>query len=71
MSDTYAVYGGWVPNTAADLAFCEAEPYITPAGVVPEWVVAMRAAAAECIAGHPAGLAGRTHCGRFGCQGVR
>lgn len=65
-----AEYGGWVPNTLTDLLECERDPYITPSGVVPGWVLALRAAAAECVAGHPAGLADRSRCGRFGCRGA-
>jgi hypothetical protein len=67
----YAVYGSWVPNTPEDFAECERDPYITPAGVVPEWVTALHAAGAECQAGHPAGLTGRQFCGFQRCGGVR
>lgn len=66
---TYPTYGGWQPSTLTDLVDCEADPYITPAGIVPDWVLSLQAAAAECRAGHPAGLVGRTHCGVFGCRG--
>jgi hypothetical protein len=65
-----AVYGGWHPNTAADLLACEQDPYITLAGVTPDWVLKLRAAALECVSGHPSGLLGRARCGRFGCNGV-
>lgn len=41
------VYGGWEPTTAGDLALCEADPYITQAGVVPAWVLELRAAVAS------------------------
>jgi hypothetical protein len=67
---TYDVYGGWQPTTLTDLVEVEADPYITPVGVTPEWVLAIRAAGEECSNGHPAGLTGRTHCGMFGCRGV-
>ena len=66
----YAVFGGWYPNTAAELLECEQDPYITPAGVTPDWVLQLRAAARECRNGHPAGLIGRTRCGYFGCRGM-
>lgn len=66
----YAIYGGWQPVDLVDLAECEADPYITPAGVTPSWVLEIRAAAAECRAGHPSGLDGRSRCGVFGCRGV-
>ena len=67
----YAVFGSWHPNTPEEIAEVEADPYITRVGVTPDWVVAIRRAAEECLAGHPAGLAeGRRHCARFGCQGT-
>jgi hypothetical protein len=43
----YAVFGGWIPTSPAELAECEADPYITPAGVLPEWVEQLRAAVAS------------------------
>lgn len=64
------VFGGWQPTTLLDLAECEADPYITPAGVIPTWVVELRTAASACRNGHPAGLVGRRRCGMFGCRGV-
>lgn len=64
------VFGGWHPNTLTDLLECQQDPYITPAGVVPEWVQQLQAAAKECRDGHPAGLVGRQRCGCFGCRGV-
>lgn len=58
------VYGGWQPTTPADMALCEADPYITPAGVVPAWVLELRAAVASpevCTCGH---FPVRRHCAR-------
>ncbi len=72
MSAAYDVYGGWHPNTLDELLDVEEDPYITPAGVDPDWVIALKAAAAECAAGHPEGLTDdRLHCGMFGCGGAR
>lgn len=70
MSTGYDIYGGWQPTTLIDLLDCETDPYITPAGVTPTWVLQIRAAAAECRAGHPAGLRRGTRCGVFGCEGA-
>lgn len=70
MSTAYDVYGGWHPNTLDELLEVEQDPYVTPAGVTPDWVSALQAAGAECAAGHPQGLPGRSRCGLFGCQGV-
>lgn len=68
----YAVFGPWHPNTLTDLLECDEDPYITPAGVTPDWVLRLRAAATECVAGHPGGLSpGRARCGHFPCRGVR
>lgn len=67
----YDVYGGWHPTTLDELLECEQDPYITAAGVTPDWVLAIQAAARECRAGHPAGLdEGRIRCGVFGCRGA-
>lgn len=70
MSTAYDVYGDWQPTTLDELLECEQDPYITEAGVTPDWVLAIQAAARECRAGHPAGLTGRLRCGVFGCRGV-
>lgn len=43
---THDIYGGWQPTTEAHLAECVAEPYITPVGVTPQWVLDLRAAVA-------------------------
>lgn len=65
------VYGGWEPTTLIDLLECEQDPYITPAGVDPQWVLDLRAAAKECRDGHPAGLPpGRRFCGFQRCAGA-
>lgn len=66
----YDIYGGWQPTTLTDLLDCESDPYITPVGVTPPWVLQLRVATAECRAGHPAGLA-TARCGVFGCRGVQ
>lgn len=63
------LYGGWQPVTLLDLVECAADPYITPVGVTPEWVTQLRAAAAECKAGHPTSEPPHGRCGMFGCQG--
>lgn len=63
------LYGGWQPTTRADLLECERDPYITRAGVVPDWVRQLRNAARECRAGHPSGSPANGRCGRFGCRG--
>jgi hypothetical protein len=65
------VYGGWQPTTLLDLLECEQDPYITPAGVTPVWVVELRAAARECRAGYPAETSANGRCGMFGCRGHR
>lgn len=71
MSATYDTYGGWSPTTLDELLECEQDPYITAAGIDPDWVVALKAAGAACAAGHPQGLPeGRAYCGIFGCRGV-
>lgn len=65
------VYGGWQPTTLTDLLECENDPYITPIGVTPDWVLELRAAAEDCRAGHPSGIAsGRAYCAMQRCRGV-
>lgn len=51
----YDVYGGWQPTTLDELLECEQDPYITEAGVMPDWVLEIQAAARECPCWPPGG----------------
>lgn len=48
----YDTVGAWTPADLLDLAWCEAEEHVTPAGVQPAWATQLRTVAQARAAVH-------------------